>query len=51
MDASHFWNLHDLVIVLVTNPLVDHLMASHDHVLTDHVILERQRGHVMGQVT
>jgi hypothetical protein len=35
----------------VTNPLVDHLMVSQDHMLFDHVMFEGLGDHMIGQVT
>jgi hypothetical protein len=51
MDVSHFGSSHDLVIVWVTNSLIDHLMVSQDHVLLGHVMFKRQGDHVINQVT
>jgi hypothetical protein len=34
----------------VTNPLVDHLMVSQDHMLLGHMMVKGKRGHVIGQV-
>jgi len=43
--------MEGLVIVLMTNPLVGHVILSQDHILVYHVILKLARCHMIEHVT